>query len=1552
LLHTEASFASGDTVSLYDTGANIAALDPDQIHELALAGVDSLDASDNALTLSLDQFNALGTVTLTAGDTVTLQDVAVNIDALTASTIQGLSQEGIDLLKASGGSLTFSYAQTEALLHQTGGGTLAMDGSTTLTVSDTGANISSLTAAELTELGSLGGESGSIDLSGTGAITFSLAQYNAAITATLIIDAGDNVTLSDTAANLGGLNTTALGNLAGNGIDHVSVSDGALTLDLAHLNALGVVDLTGTGTYTLSDTEGNIEALTGGQLGGYVTQGVDVISASGGTLNLTAAQVSPLLGTGAQFASGNTVTLADTSTNIQLLSGTQFGQLAGAGVDKIDASDNALTLSVDQFHGLGTVMLSAGDTNHLQDNFIDFFGMSTSDIASLSGQHVSLLHSTDGVKGFEWSVAQWSQLGSGITVNSVQGTVAVFDTGANDATLTVTQINAFHTAGMNTILDSENGGNLSFTVAQTAAILTDGILVASYPNPASIIGIVADTGTNLATLTTTQIGELSAAGFASVHATDSGVTFSAAQLDALASGSIALTPNDTVNLLDSQANIQGYSASQFTNYATQGVDHFIAVENSLTLNESQVAAVVNSTADFNSPMTVTLSDTAAKISLLSSTQFSEIPGKGVDAIAITAGTLTLSVADYAGLGSIGITGTVQLVDTGADLATLTSTQLAGLTNASITQLDATDNVLSLTADQATAILHQTHGGTVTLGGTDAVTISDTGAHIAGISASDLTALGTDGAGSVTINASDDVLTVSAAQYAAIVGANIALTAGDYVTVSDTGANIAALSPTDLAALATHHVDAVNASDDAITLSISQLDAFHTAGVALTAGDTITLSDTEANIEALTGTQLAAYVTQGVDVFSASGGTLHLTASQVTNVVDNGASFASGNTVSLVDTGANIQALTATQIGNLGSHGVDHIDASDNSFSLSVAQYSALGTTTLTGGDMVTLTDTGANLGALTVTQMSHLAENGIDVLDATDNVLSLSVAKYHALGLGSLSSPDTPVSPVALTQADTVTLLDTGAHIQALSAAKIALLAGDGIDTIDATNNSLAFSVAQLDALGTVTLTAGDNVVLQDAGANLAALTPSAIAALAAQGVDSIDSTTDALSLSVAQYEALGGVTLTAGDTVTLSDTGANIASLTATQIAALAAAGIDAIDASDNAISFSLAQYNALGSLTLAADDILTVNGTSGNDLISGTANSDILKGGAGNDVLLGHGGDDTLIGGSGNNTLNGGAGIDTVNYAASSSGVTINLMSGIASNGAGTDILTSIENVIGSAHNDTITAGAGANTISGLGGDDTFIFGGNLTAADQVNGGAGNDTVRLNGDYSAGLTFNATTMVNVETLHLSAGHSYTLTTDDATVAHGQTLTVDGSGLGSGDSLVFHGNAESDGSFVLMGGAGNDTLVGGARGDTLDGGAGADRLVGGSGADHFVYASASESTGPGFDTIVGFDSRHDQIDLPGSVTGIDAAITTGQLTVANFNANLATAVNASDLAANHAVLFTASSGAYHGQTFLIVDMNGQAGYQAGADLVIHLASPTDLAHLGVGDFI
>jgi hypothetical protein len=199
------------------------------------------------------------------------------------------------------------------------------------------------------------------------------------------------------------------------------------------------------------------------------------------------------------------------------------------------------------------------------------------------------------------------------------------------------------------------------------------------------------------------------------------------------------------------------------------------------------------------------------------------------------------------------------------------------------------------------------------------------------------------------------------------------------------------------------------------------------------------------------------------------------------------------------------------------------------------------------------------------------------------------------------------------------------------------------------------------------------------------------------------------------------------------------------------------------------------------------------------------------------------------------------------------------------------------------------------------------------------------LTGNYAAGVTFNATTLLNIEKLKLGAGFSYQFTSNDATVASTQTLTIDSTAVGTGNTVTFNGAAESDGHFRFMAGAATEDLTGGALSDT------------------FVYSAASLSSSTTYDTIRSFDFASDRFDLPGSgtVTGIDPALTLGLLdSGGTFDSELQTALTG-HLGAHHAILFTPNAGTLSGQTFMVVDANGNAAYDAGTDFVFHLVGQT-----------
>ena len=232
---------------------------------------------------------------------------------------------------------------------------------------------------------------------------------------------------------------------------------------------------------------------------------------------------------------------------------------------------------------------------------------------------------------------------------------------------------------------------------------------------------------------------------------------------------------------------------------------------------------------------------------------------------------------------------------------------------------------------------------------------------------------------------------------------------------------------------------------------------------------------------------------------------------------------------------------------------------------------------------------------------------------------------------------------------------------------------------------------------------------------------------------------------------------------------------------------------------------------------------GNNGANLIFGDTGNDTLSGYGGNDSLLGSDGDDVLNGGVGADKLDGGSGFDTASYAQATAAVKVNLAEPSLNTGeAKGDTFNSIENLEGSAFNDTLNGNAGANTLSGGKGNDTLNGG---LGADLLKGGDGTDTVT----YATATEGVTASLADPSTnTGEAAGDSY----DSIEVLVGSKYS---------DRIV--GNDSAVGN-KLYGGVGDDVVDGGGGpSDELNGGSGNDTLIGGSEADYFYG-------GAGFDTV------------------------------------------------------------------------------------------------------
>lgn len=1193
--NANAPYSSNDTVTLADTGANIAALSAADFGDLAANGIDKINATDNVLSLTVAQYRALGTVTLAAGDVVTLADTGANIATLSATDMAALADAGIDKIDASDNALNLTVAQYQAL------GTVALTSSDTVTLVDTGTTLSALTASQIAALAAAGVDQ--LDASNN-VLSLTLAQYEALGSVT--VAANDVLTLSGTGASIGALSVAQIAGLAAAGFDRINATDDVLTLSVAQFQALGTVELAAGDVVTLADSGAAIAALSAQDIAALADAGIDKIDATDNVLSLTVAQFQGL-GT-VELASGDVVTLADTGTAIAALSASAIAELGTLGVDRINASDNTLSLTVAQAQALGSVALTASDTVTLADTGAHLAALTTGQIAALASAGFDVIDATDG--SLTLSLAQIDALGTmaltaGNTVTA-QGTVAEIEA------LTPAQLAALATAGVD-LLGPTNGEPM-LSVAQGQALLANNLWLTGNT------AVLADTGAAIAAVSGIALEDLYLHGVTRIDATDDVLALSVDQALAVDQSGTALTAADLVTMADDGTTLAALSTGAIGDLALLGVDRIDASDDTLSLTVAQFQALGSIT--LTQADSVTLADTASNLQALSAVQIAALAGAGIDTIHATGGTLTLTTAQALALGDVALVGsdTIVLSDTAAHLEALSAVEIAALATAGIDRVEASDGSLTLSVAQAQAL------GTIALTPANTVTLADTGAHVAALSATDLAALAT--AGIDAIDASDNALNLTVAQAEAL--ADVTLTAGDTIILADIGANLAALGTAALADLATRGFDGIDASDNVLTLSLDQVQAL--GSVTLAAGDMVTVVATGAQFAALTAQDFADLAAAGVDALATTDHVLSLTVAQIQAL--GGLALASDDTITLADSSATIAGLSATALADIVAQGVDLVSFTDQSGEFDAEHALALTGATLAVGSTLTVLDDAITLQALSPAQWAALAAIGAHTFATNSQTLTLDTAQALAIGdmvpangntlviedAGAAISDLTPAQLAAFAGKGSVvihvqddglvftkaqidasfgiqlvddngaTLADSASVLNGLTPNQIATLLVYPFTAVGVTQGTLAWTWNQLDALGNATITAASDATLITSQTELDGASAQTLAGLSAHGIDTLASDTGMLQVSLDQLGALGNVVLAAGDTVILADSGAALAALSLIDLSDLAGRGIDIVAVTDGALSLSLQQIDALGSVQVSAQALFTV--------------------------------------------------------------------------------------------------------------------------------------------------------------------------------------------------------------------------------------------------------------------------------------------------------------------------------------------------------------------------
>ena len=268
--------------------------------------------------------------------------------------------------------------------------------------------------------------------------------------------------------------------------------------------------------------------------------------------------------------------------------------------------------------------------------------------------------------------------------------------------------------------------------------------------------------------------------------------------------------------------------------------------------------------------------------------------------------------------------------------------------------------------------------------------------------------------------------------------------------------------------------------------------------------------------------------------------------------------------------------------------------------------------------------------------------------------------------------------------------------------------------------------------------------------------------------------------------------------------------------------------------VTFADGSKLLFGDNSTAQNDNLanSLTGTAGNDLLQGFGGADTMNGGAGNDAYIVSTGD--LLSDSG--------GTDTVLSA-----VTWALADGFENL---TLTGTGIVDATGNNGANLLIGNSARNFFNPRGGDDT------------IQGGAGNDWVRLGGGSVPGY---GTKVIDggsgVDTLEWGAFAKSAIVVD---LAAG-TLRGGDDGTGSASLTSIETVIGADGfDDRISGAAAAESLLGGTGNDTLDGRGGNDSLTGGAGADTFVF-----DTPPGtgnVDQVTDFVSASDHLSFDNAV--------------------------------------------------------------------------------------
>lgn len=1183
---------------------------------------------------------------------------------------------------------------------------------------------------------------------------------------------------------------------------------------------------------------------------------------------------------------------------------------------------------------------STGSSGYLTTDATAFSGTAADDTLSISTSAawtplVMTAVLLDGGGGSNTlSVQDGSSIAAALVVNfSNLSFDATGVTGTHDVTLSASQNQMF----TGTITAAGSGANSEKIIITGDGAVTTLSGVEQYS--------IGDASTNARTITISQAGTSVTA-----DSSNDAVTFNAGALAITGT----LTGDATVDDVLSVSNGADISGATITSIEALTLASGAAVTMKASQNQAFTGTVTAPGSGASGEKIIVTGDGA--VTALSSIEIYELGDDSTNARSVTTGSAALNlIANQASdtvtvnASSLAQNTALTVADTSASALTVSSlvgdlvaTKLTGALT--VTTANAADNGISITTGSAAASINVAAGAasdtvsidaaalanntslTVTSGGAAAGTVNVTGLS-GNLTVSNPTS-GTIGV-AVADNTVDDGIAITAA------AANLAITGvadGDTVTVTGftgstlTGAIGGTTGKFNITAGTGTSSISTGAGDDTFTFA---------AGTGLTSADTVD-GGTGTDTVALTSNTAVAATNfnnvKNIEVITVANTNTAVAITTQDTLVAAGATLTLSNAANSGILTFNGSAETNGQFKITGGTGVDNITGGAGDDTFTFVAGTGLTTDTVNGGtgtDTVTLTGTTAvtathfnnvsNIEAITLPDMvnTSVAITTVNALVASGATLTLSnAANAGVLTFNGAAETDGHFKITGGSGNDTITG-GSGNDTLTGGSGGDSITAGTGSDTLSGELGNDTFTLAAVSGL-----TQADVI---DGGA----------------GSDTVALTGNTAFTASNDFDNVSNI-----ETITLANTNTAV-SITTKDTLVAAGATLTLSTSTTGGLTFN-------GAAETGGAFSITSSGAS-NDTITGGSDADSMTCGTGTDSIAGGGGDDTITFAAGTglttaDTVDGGSGVDTValtgttavaatnfdnvsnieviTVANTTTAVAITTKDALVAAGAaltlqattltsgvltfdgsaetnGTFIITgggAGDTIKGGSGNDTLDGGAGSNNITpGLGNDTVISGSGNdifsfaavagLTSVDSVDGGSGTDTVALTGNtaFTAANDFDA--VKNIEAITLSNTNTdVSITTKDTLVSASAALTL--TNAANSGVLTFNGSAETDGTFTVSGGTGNDVITGGAGNDTLSGGTGNDTLAGGSGNDTITSGAGSDSiTGNGgADSITLGSSANDNtrqtIIYSAAADGAASGASSGADSVIQFDAN------------------------------------------------------------------